>query len=563
MIYIILAWIFWFLFCFNIGFFVLRIIFKKDNKKIDFFYNFWFGLFSFVLVLEIISLFHPLNGKVLTYSIAFNLFLFLLNLRNIKFNWRLILRNIFQHIDYKKILLFVILAFFVSFLSNLPVTWYDTNLYHLNSIKWLTDYGSVKGLANLQFPLGINNVTFLLAAIMNHGVFTNSSSHVMNSFLVFVFASQIILFLFRKPKNILAYFFGLFSILILSIFIGQYYFIGQINSLSTDLSMAIFLLLFNFYFMLFERENLVLSMPILILAATSKFSCFIVLALFSLFILIELKDKVLLKKNVYILFLSFIFLVSFIIRNLILSGWALFPFPYFGLNFKWQVPLEQLKNINNVITGFARLPGPYYLSSVNANFWDWFISWFNYNKNNPSLYYIFLLFFLIFMYFYSTGKSKKQLSSITDIRKVNFLVLASTATLLYTFLTAPDLRYMGIFIFVSISLILSSFFVNFFKYDFFKSTIILVFIFLISSYLFKAITLKEQPELFIVQKEESSLVRSVTVSYSDQSFYIWMPVNGDQCVNSQLPCAPSVGKFKMFQPGNIKSGFYPTQETPK
>jgi hypothetical protein len=102
--------------------------------------------------------------------------------------------------------------------------------------------------------------------------------------------------------------------------------------------------------------------------------------------------------NIYFLLLTFTFFVGFITRNLILSGWAFFPLPYFGFNFKWAVPLSEVKDFSNTVTAWARLPGPKYLSSLNVGFWGWLINWFNNNKSN--LYYLFTVISLTFVYIF-------------------------------------------------------------------------------------------------------------------------------------------------------------------
>lgn len=548
MIYIIGAWIFWFLICFNIGFFVLKLIFNKDYRKIDFFYNFWFGLFCLILVLQFISLFYPLNDKALIGIVIFNVLLLVLNLRRIKINWKLAAKGLYQRIDIKKILLFIFLALFIAMLSNLPVNWYDSLLYHLGSVKWLTEYGTVRGLANIHFPLGYNTSTFILAAIMDNSIFVNSSSHVLNSFLLVVFSFQVVMFLFKKQKNALTYIFGFFSLLILSTFAHQ------INSLSTDFSLAVFFLLFNFYLIIFDQKNMVLSIPILILAATTKFSSFVVLTLFSAFVLIELRNKLLLKKNLFILLSSLLFMVGFIVRNIILSGWAFYPLHFLSFSFPWKVPPEQIKVINDGLMAWSRSPGPGYMNSLGVGFWGWFVPWFNNNKGNPLMFYTFASIALLFAYFFTRSKLKKELDLMGGIRKIDFMIFANIATLVYSFVSAPDLRYMGIYILVTTSLLLSVLLHYLVRSNRTNFVMVIIFVLLILSNLFKEIDFGGKK--FNIQKEEGPPVQSILMSYSDQSFNVFVPVNDDRCGNSILPCVPYPNGFKMFQPGNIKAGFY-------
>lgn len=551
MIFIILDWIFWFIFCFNLGFFVLRKTLKKDHNKIETLYNFWFGLFCLIVILQFISLVYPINNTVVICLSVFNTVLLIFNLKSVKIDLKKYLINTLKRIDIKKVILFTFVAMVIALIANLPVNWYDSLLYHLNSVKWLTDYGTIRGLANIHFPLGYNNATFILAAIMGSGFYTNSSSHVMNSFLLVVFSFQVILFLFKKQMNILAYIFGLFSLLILSTFAYQ------INSLSTDLSLAVFFLLFNFYVIIFEKEDVILSLPILILAAASKFSAFAVLAMFSIFVLVQLKRGILLKKNIYVLIASFLFFTGFIYRNIILSGWAFYPLKLFGFNVPWQVPSEQIKVINDGLTAWSRLPGPNYMSSLNVGFLGWFIPWFNNNKGNPLMLYSMLLVPMLLIYVFLRPKIKNKLDLEGGITKVDFLIVVNLITLAYSFITAPDFRYMALYILIPMSLILSGLLVNLFKFKGTNFVLVPIFVFLILSNLYKVIELSGKK--IMIQKDESAMVKRVTMYYSDQSFDVLVPVGDDRCGNSELPCVPHAYGFKMFEHGNIKAGFYSPQ----
>lgn len=548
MIYIILAWLFWFIFCSNIGFFVLRIALKEKYKTIDIFYNFWFGLFCLIALLGFISLFFPLNGTILIYLTIINVLMMIANIRSLNPNLKNVLKKIHKYIDIKIILIFIFLALLVSMISNLPVTWYDSLLYHLGSVKWLTEFGSVRGLANTYFPLGYNNATFTLAAIMDNGIFTNSSSHIVNSLLYIVFAFQIIIFLFKKKNNNLAFVFGFFCLYILSTFTGQ------LHSLSTDLGLAVFVLLFSFYVITFSKEDLILTLPILSLAAITKFSYFTVLILFSIFTLLVFKKTIFQKKNLIILLFVFVFFASYIARNLILSGWAFYPLQLFGFNFPWSVPSEQIKLVNDGLKAWGRLPGEHYMSSLHVGFWEWFRPWFNNNKANNLMYYSFALIPLLFAYIFYGRKNNKEFSLIGSISKIDLLIFANLVTLLYSFYASPDFRYMGIFILVSGALILSTLLTGVVKSENLKTIMILIFIFLISSNIFKVISFEGKK--FNIQKEEGAQVESVRMKYSDQTFNVFVPVEGDRCRNSELPCVPGASGFKMFEPGNIKAGFF-------
>lgn len=56
------------------------------------------------------------------------------------------------------------------FLSTREVNFFDTGLYHQQAVKWLSEYGLVRGIALLHFRLGWTSSWFAWAAVLNHGV---------------------------------------------------------------------------------------------------------------------------------------------------------------------------------------------------------------------------------------------------------------------------------------------------------------------------------------------------------------------------------------------------------
>lgn len=50
------------------------------------------------------------------------------------------------------------------------IVWYDTRLYHLQVIKWLSEYGLVPGLGLIHTRFGYPSSWFSLAASVNHGM---------------------------------------------------------------------------------------------------------------------------------------------------------------------------------------------------------------------------------------------------------------------------------------------------------------------------------------------------------------------------------------------------------
>ena len=57
----------------------------------------------------------------------------------------------------------------VAFLCTQTVTFFDTGLYHAGLIEWLSRFGSVPGLALIEYRFGFTSSWFALAAVFNQG----------------------------------------------------------------------------------------------------------------------------------------------------------------------------------------------------------------------------------------------------------------------------------------------------------------------------------------------------------------------------------------------------------
>lgn len=76
---------------------------------------------------------------------------------------------------------------------NRPSFIIDAGVYHIGSIEWLAQYGTVPGLALLNWTLGYGSTWFALAAPFNAGPLAGRAYNVANGFIYCLLALQIIL----------------------------------------------------------------------------------------------------------------------------------------------------------------------------------------------------------------------------------------------------------------------------------------------------------------------------------------------------------------------------------
>lgn len=65
-----------------------------------------------------------------------------------------------------------------------PVTNYDTGMYHLGAIKYAAEYATIPGLANLFFPFGYSNSWFPVAAVLGNGPWDGIGYRLANGLLI-------------------------------------------------------------------------------------------------------------------------------------------------------------------------------------------------------------------------------------------------------------------------------------------------------------------------------------------------------------------------------------------
>ncbi len=137
--------------------------------------------------------------------------------------------------------LFAVLVLCTLWLANRsagPCDNVDTGLYHLNAIRWNTDYPIIIGLGNLHHLLAMNGASFLYAAMLEIGWWYGRSGHLANGLLLVVLAFQVILAgwrLMRKPQHTSACVFDFLLLTPLLLTAGH----DWISSHNSDLAVAV------------------------------------------------------------------------------------------------------------------------------------------------------------------------------------------------------------------------------------------------------------------------------------------------------------------------------------
>ncbi len=256
----------------------------------------------------------------------------------------------------------------------------DTGIYHAQAIHWIEEYPVIPGLANLHARLGYNSSWLLLNAVFSFSFTGLSSLHFMTGFLVliacFYFASGIKNVIMKSSR-----FSDLIKIgFLISIFV---FILDQTSSPGTDAPATVIeWVILAEIIQLLERKEKEISSDYLIIAIMATFCVTIKISAFPiLFSALPIFYLALKNKRPRLLFglttCLFLVLVPFIIRNLILSGFLVYPGPQIDIfKFNWRVPSYWLAEDTKTIHWFAILPyidqGEFYKMTPS----QWIPIWF-------------------------------------------------------------------------------------------------------------------------------------------------------------------------------------------
>lgn len=359
----------------------------------------WMGIITLMAFLQILHLFFPINGVVLILFVLTGVLGWIFSKP-----WRQEvlpgLRTTIQTVERRRLGVFVLIFTAVCLLAAIRCSWEtlriegDTALYHWNLVRWANDYPAVPGLANLHNRFGFNSSYLLWSAMIDNFWGDRRSAMLMPGFLVVVLALQWFACLLLETRRSLLTV-RLYSLLTLPYFIWLMWFLTP--SLYHDNAQAIALLvmvhsMISWHGLQGEKE----ATP----QPETQTWCMYWMCLGALSFTFKLSGAVLpplcLALSAWLLLrgdagwrsrqswlrlaaacvLPGLLIAGYVARNIVQSGWPLYPVPVLNLHLSWAVPYAELKDLYEIwIRDWARLPGAEGLATVKKGFWYWFPKW--------------------------------------------------------------------------------------------------------------------------------------------------------------------------------------------
>ncbi|MCH1911233.1 hypothetical protein L9Z41_00995 [Leptospira noguchii] len=467
---------------------------------------------------------------------------------------------------HKSIVLIITFPFLLSALifSLNPPFAYDSGLYHIQSIKWIQEYSVVPGLANLHGRFGFNPNIFTIFAltslkeIFEQEIF--SVNFVIYSTLVLHYINRIYKIL--KQEGLTNFF--LLNSIVLFLILEQFM---SLSSPTPDLISIVFPLYIltnlpkneSVVHSELSLENYFSSIILSVYTITVKLAT---VPLCILILLLMIRYKFEIKKLSIVILVMFLILLPWLIRNVILSGYLIYPFPTIDFfNFDWKAPLGNVISEKLSITGWARNPGEGYKEAAQMKFWEWFPIWWN-GISRLNRLFIFISFLSPISIFICGLFKKVKLDFQTSV-----ILFTSWMGTIFWILLAPDIRFGKAFLGISAisPLFYCNFKINFFPIKISKTSkqIILVFIFIvISSFLINRKTydmcksfIRENSALFVRPKKieipQNLEFKKIQMNHLE----IFIPVEGDRCYDYKIPCMPYRNHTLILRGNTLQSGF--------
>lgn len=237
---------------------------------------------------------------------------------------------------------FVIFLLFLLFAygTSRGMIHYDTGLYHAQSIRWIEEYGVVKGLGNLHCRLAYNSSSFALSALYSMAFLGGQSYHCAAGWLAFLLAAVCL----RTGKSLRA---GRLRTSDFARAMCVYYLVNIFDEMISPAS-DYFMVLVAFYIVIRwldlveSGEQTILPYGLLcvlgVFLMTVKLSAALILLLTVYPACRLLREKRWGETGVY-LGLGIVTALPFFIRNVVISGWLVYPFTQIDwFDVVWKIP---------------------------------------------------------------------------------------------------------------------------------------------------------------------------------------------------------------------------------
>jgi hypothetical protein len=231
----------------------------------------------------------------------------------------------------------------------------DTNLYHAQAIRWIETYPAVPGLGNLHGRLAYNSAWMVANALFSFAFLGGQSFHLMNAVL-FLLA---VLVFWQGFVDLWAGRFAVSSVLKALFLPLAFYLLGtEVSSPGTDLPVSLLLWMVAVLWTERVEDEKPYHTPLIVLLAAFALTVKLSAAPVALLAAAALGSEWLAghKRRFFeIAACGLAIVLPFLARNVILSGYLVYPFPALDLfSVDWKIAFERASSDQATVIAFGR-----------------------------------------------------------------------------------------------------------------------------------------------------------------------------------------------------------------
>ncbi len=336
----------------------------------------WLGVLTIASTLLALSIFTPLSPGVSSILLAL-LTCGAISIKAVRHELKTL-----QSLKIRAGLILALVAVAVAWDAAGLVEAYDTGLYHYQLTRWLSEYGTIPGLALIHHELGLSSSWFALAAPFDFGPFRGRISGLLDGLAISLslvhFTLVLSRVLQRRANRADWFLLGGYALIFPVCFAWAFE-----VSLSPDVPVWILTMLTAWLMLVtggpgLERDDRsrLASSPILPLIMAScatavKFSAVPVLITAGLFYWCNSRESWI--RRVVSGSIAILIALPVFVANIVSSGYPLYPNPLLRLQVPWGVDKVDAQEFAKGITDWARWGGPAPSWATGRN---WIVSWF-------------------------------------------------------------------------------------------------------------------------------------------------------------------------------------------
>ncbi len=431
---------------------------------------------------------------------------------------------------------------------------YDTSLYHAQSIRWIEEYGIVKGLGNLHCRLAYNSSSFALSALYSMSFLGGQSYHCAAGFLALLLAGKCLKIgeILGRKKLQTSDFARVMCIYYLLIIFDE------MVSPASDYFMVLtaFYIVIEWLDLLEDGEDSIFPYAMLCVMGIYLLTIKLSAALLVLLVVKPAWRLVREKrgKEIFLyLGLGILIALPFLIRNVILSGWLVYPFTFLDVfHVDWKIPegiaAYDAKEIQVWGRGYSDV------TRFDIPLMEWLPDWF------ASLGGMDKIFVLAGVISVLLAVVRVVWCLIRRKEWSDKLLVEAVVSLCFLFWlgTSPLIRYGCVYVYLASAVVLGDVLTEFLHREntdgVQKICVAVMGLFL----LYKAAAFGKELVVFYVNDYwfcQKDYENYETESYEIEGITFYTPVSGDQTGYESFPSSPTKAKIGLRGEG-IEDGFY-------